>query len=308
MLFRSEGIDEYKGINYSLQNNFRLVKSVYNACKKFELLTAKVNFTTDKLLEGLEKRFPRINYGFLKNEIDDLNIFENFNLIIPDTNFFIQDNPKLISDQIGNIFIFLHLCKFSNHTKFHLNDEVFIELLRHSKKAIDNNRIEKESVVIERARYITGKIFYWQSEKLIDFGKPDITNYGSKMRNLAENRSEYLDIIEEDFQSPKYLSDVNADKVLIKYIPEQIKNGMRVLFITEDNGCAWHVGKELEDFGLSVTQKSIKKISEFNQKRDINEKVEGKNGSVVYMRMNLTSFHAILDNVREKIMEIMPLE
>lgn len=306
-LWTKEGIDEYKGINYSLQNYFRLVKSVYNACKKFEMPTAKVNYATDKLLEGIEKRIHRTNYNFLKNEINGVGIFENFDLVIPDTNLFIQNDEKLIPDHVSNIFILLHLCKMIGNTKFHLNDEVFIELLRHSKKPIDKNRDGIENIKIERARYIISKIFYWQSKKLIVFGIPDIQNYGGKMRTFSEDsivQRDSFDNIDEVFQSPKYLSDVNADKVLVEFIPDQIKKGKRVLLITEDNGCACHVGKVLEELGLSVTHKSNKKISEFNQKRDINEKVEDINGSVVYMRMDLADFHSILNNVRNKIMEI----
>lgn len=310
-LWTKEGIDEYKGINYSLQNNHRLVKSVYNSCRKFGSATAKVNYATDKLLEGLENRIHRINYTFLKNEIKGVDIFENFNLIIPDTNFFIQDDEKLMPDHIGNIFILMHLCKLLGNTKFHFNDEVFLELLKFSKMPIFKKRPENENIKTERSRYITSKIFAWQSEKLIDFGEADKINYGGKMRALPENSNEHLDSfdsIDEDFQSQKHLSDVDADKVLIQYITEQIQRGKRVLFITEDNGCAWHVGKELEELGLSITQKRNKKIKEFNQKRDINEKVEDNNGSVVYMRMDLTAFHTILDNVRGKIMKITPLE
>jgi len=300
-LWTKEGIDEYKGINFTMQNYFRLVESVYNACKKFELPNAKVNYASDKLLEGIEKRIHKTNFKYLNNKVHSLDIFKEFDFIIPDTNFFIQDDEKLMPGHMCNIFILLYLCKEIVNTEFHFNDEVFLELLRHSKKDIVYAQNEKEKVTIDRARYITSKIFYWQSKDLIRFSKPDTVTYGKKLRNNG-----IVETVYDNQYSPK--SDVNADYVLKDFIVNQIKNKKTILFINNDNGCAWNVGKELEQGGHIVLKTSKRYIKEITRKEDVNEVMKNKNDEVVYRRMDLREFNQIFDIVRETIMEISLLE
>lgn len=293
-LWTKEGIDEYQGINYSLQNYFRLVDSIYKACKKFDFPDAKINFITENLLLEIDKRKDNITQGVF-SDISFFNTLKNFDLLIPDTNFFINNqnvNDTTIASHISNIYILLILCKYLFRSTFYLHEQVFLELLRFCKmeKSNDGEEVDQD-ILIERSRYITSKIFKWQSNDLIIFGEYDAEGYGRNMRvDPAADRA-----------------NVYADEALTMYIPTMI-NQSRVLLITDDNGLAWHVGEELnKDTTLTTSSSRTKIVNEVKEMKEIKETFT-KNETIVYNRMDLSTFHRNFNMIKEKIMKISVIE
>lgn len=293
-LWTKEGIDEYQGINYSLQNYFRLVDSIYKACKKFDFPDAKINFITENLLLEIDKRKDNITQGVF-SDISFFNTLKNFDLLIPDTNFFINNqnvNDTTIASHISNIYILLILCKYLFRSTFYLHEQVFLELLRFCKmeKSNDGEEVDQD-ILIERSRYITSKIFKWQSNDLIIFGEYDAEGYGRNMRvDPAADRA-----------------NVYADEALTMYIPTMI-NQSRVLLITDDNGLAWHVGEELnKDTTLTTSSSRTKIVNEVKEMKEIKETFT-KNETIVYNRMDLSTFHRNFNMIKEKIMKIPVIE
>ena len=294
-LWTKEGIDEYQGINYSLQNYFRLVDSIYKACKKFDFPDAKINCITEHLLLEIDKRKDNITQGVF-SDISFFNTLKNFDLLIPDTNFFINNqnvNDTTIASHISNIYILLILCKYLFSSTFYLHEQVFLELLRFCKmeKSNDGEEVDQD-ILIERSRYITSKIFKWQSNDLIIFGEYDAEGYGRNMRVDPAADS----------------ANVYADEALTMYIPTMINQNKIILLITDDNGLAWHVGEELNnDATLNKSSSRTKIVNEVKGTKEIKETFT-KNKTIVYKRMDLSTFHTNFNMIKEKIMKIPVIE
>jgi hypothetical protein len=157
-------------------------------------------------------------------------------------------------------------------------------------KSNDGGKNDKD-ILIERSRYITSKIFKWQSNDLIIFGEYDAEGYAKNMRaDPAADRA-----------------NVYADEALTMYIPTMI-NQSRVLLITDDNGLAWHVGEELNnDATLNKSSSRTKIVNEVKGTKEIKETFT-KNKTIVYKRMDLSTFHTNFNMIKEKIMKIPVIE
>ena len=81
-----------------------------------------------------------------------------------------------------------------------------------------------------------------------------------------------------------------------------------ILLITDDNGLAWHVGEELNnDATLNKSSSRTKIVNEVKGTKEIKETFT-KNKTIVYKRMDLSTFHTNFNMIKEKIMKIPVIE
>lgn len=298
-LWTKEGIDEYKGLSYSLKNYHELVKACFDACKRFETMEAKINYESDVILSELDKRMYRVNYDKAILHIPLLAEFAEYDTIVVDTNLFLGSNNIKDVYIAPNIFLLLYLCKHMIRKEFHLDDDVHLELLRFSKQNKNFARRKYEEKIIERSRYICKKIYQWENENLFNYDKnPEIEKYGKKLRfNPFEMESN---------EGKKAKSDVHADESLTKFIVQKVSLENSVLFISDDNDCSLKISQALKKNNQKITDSFDSET--VDQKKYIPQKMVNSNGETVYRRMKLDEFHEVFDEFREDVLSISILE
>lgn len=298
-LWTKEGIDEYKGLSYSLKNYHELVKDVFDACKKFETIEAKVNYESDVILSELDKRMYRVNYDKAIQHIPLLAEFAEYDTIVVDTNLFLGSSKIKDVYIAPHFFLLMYLCKHMIRKSLHFDDDVHLELLRFSKQNKDLVQRKYEEKIIERARYICKKIYHWENENLIEYDKrPEIKKYGKKLRfNPFEMES-------NEEKKPK--SDVHADESLTKFVVQKVSVEKSVLFISDDNDCSLKISQALKNNNQKITDSFESKGEEQNNYNS--KKLVNLQGKTIFRRMELDEFHETFDEFREDVLSISILE
>lgn len=334
-LWTKEGIDDYKGIDFSINNCFRLVKLVSDTCNKFDNLNDRLRFESDLMILELEKRSHAINIDKIKEKNTEWELFEKVNVFIPDTSFLIQTKQEYTVSHYANLFLFIYILKCIYHKPIYIIDDVLLEIIRHSKKVEYSDK--DEVGLVEQSRYLLAKLYDWSQQGLITFERPDIINYTKKMR--ADNSLEIDEAKDENEEDKGFLNNwinnlvssllskeknaktksddanrvennLHADETFAKKIPELVGKQKAVFFLCDDWGCRKEVGINVLD-SISEEKTKTLKVKNIVSPKDGTQfpvLIAKQDGQIIYKGIWSGEFSNLMDSVRKRILRMSILE